>query len=332
MAARRREPGLHDFDELRVIGQGSYGKVVLVRRRKDAGVYAMKTLYKEDIVKRKQVQHTMNERLVLEKVSYPFIVSMRCAFQTSRKLHLVLEYCPGGELFFHLARAERFSERRCRFYSSEVVLALEYLHRLGIVFRDLKPENVLLDADGHVKLADFGLSKEGVFDNYSAKTMCGTPEYLAPEVLEKQGGGRAADWYSLGIFVYEMATGNPPFHSDDRAEMYSQKRLGRLEFPDSVNGDMREFIQALLRRVPEQRLGGGLRDGEDVRDHPFFAGLDWPAVERREVKPPFRPNLLGGDDLRYFDDEFLGMKVKTEGGVSSCSDEEAPFDGFAYAG
>merc|ERR1719401_1593061 len=148
----------------------------------------MKVLRKDDVVRRKQVEHTMAERRVLQRVAYPFIVSLHYAFQTPTRLHLVIDYCPGGELFFHLSKVNRFSEERSRFYSAEATLALEYLHRLHVVFRDLKPENILLDADGHIKLTDFGLSKEGVFDNQSAKTLCGTPEYLAPEVVNKAGG------------------------------------------------------------------------------------------------------------------------------------------------
>merc|ERR1712187_250601 len=159
------------------------------------------------------------------------IVNLCYVFQTPKKLYFVLEFCPGGELFFHLSRAGRFSEGRCRFYSCEILLAIEYLHRLNIVYRDLKPENILLDADGHVKLTDFGLSKEGIQDNFSAKSMCGTPEYLAPEILDKEGHGKAVDWYSLGALMFEMLTGLPPYYTKDRDKLFERIRCGELAYP-----------------------------------------------------------------------------------------------------
>ena len=190
-------PQLDDFDLIKVLGKGSYGKVMLVRHKTDGGVFAMKMLRKENIVKRNQVQHTKTERRVLESVSHPFLVSLQYAFQTPKKLYMVMEFCPGGELFFHLSRAGRFSEARAQFYSAETSLAIAYLHSKNTIYRDLKPENLLLDADGHCKVTDFGLSKEGIEDNVSAKTMCGTPEYLAPEILNKQGHGKAVDGIRL---------------------------------------------------------------------------------------------------------------------------------------
>merc|ERR1719408_1067569 len=204
-------PCLDDFELCKVLGKGSYGKVMLVKH-KNAGnqLFAMKMLRKDHVVKRNQVEHTRSERNVLESVNHPFIVSLHYAFQTPKKLYVVLEYCAGGELFFHLSQAGRFSQGRCRFYACEICLALAYLHSLNIIYRDLKPENLLLDADGHAKITDFGLSKEGIEDNISAKTVCGTPEYLAPEIVEKRGHGRAVDWYSIGALTFEMLTGLPP--------------------------------------------------------------------------------------------------------------------------
>merc|ERR1719395_182826 len=180
-----KSPVLDDFILMKVVGKGSYGKVMLVKHKDSGMVYAMKMLRKDNVVKRNQVEHTKTERNVLEAVSHPFIVTLHYAFQTPKKLYFVLEYCPGGELFFHLSRAGRFSEGRCRFYASEILLAIEYLHTLNIIYRDLKPENVLLDADGHAKLTDFGLCKEGIPDAVEgARTVVGTPENLAPEILE----------------------------------------------------------------------------------------------------------------------------------------------------
>merc|ERR1719453_1499948 len=207
-------------------------------------------LRKENIVKRNQTEHTKAERNVLEAVSHPFIVRMHYAFQTPKKLHFVLEFCAGGELFFHLSRAGRFSEGRCRFYSAEILLALGYLHGLNIVYRDLKPENVLLDQDGHAKLTDFGLSKEGIEDNFSAKSMCGTPEYLAPEILDKKGHGKAVDWYSLGALMYEMLTGLPPFYTRDREQLFERIRAGNLNYPSYVTPTAKELLVKMLDRDP----------------------------------------------------------------------------------
>ena len=222
-------PVLDDFVQLKVIGKGSYGKVMLVRHEKSQAIYAMKMLRKENVVKRNQVQHTKTERNVLEAVSHPFIVGLHYAFQTPKKLYFVLEFCPGGELFYHLSRAGRFSEHRCRFYASEILEAIEYLHSLNIIYRDLKPENILLDGGGHVKITDFGLSKEGIDDNYSAKSMCGTPEYLAPEILDKRGHGKAANvchgasssTSSCGVMtglihILTVPSHKPQFHSHHR--------------------------------------------------------------------------------------------------------------------
>merc|ERR1719478_1046504 len=282
-------PAIDDFILIKVIGKGSYGKVMLVRRREDGPVYAMKMLRKENLVKRNQVEHTKTERNVLEAVSHPFIVTLHYAFQTPKKLYFVLEYCPGGELFFHLSRAGRFSESRTRFYTAELLLAIEYLHGRTIIFRDLKPENVLLDADGHVKLTDFGLSKEGVLDNVSAHSMCGTPEYLAPEILDKRGHGKAVDWYSLGALAYEMLTGLPPFYTRDREKLFERIRRGELSYPPYITPIARSLLQSLLHQDPNRRLGGGPHDADEVKSHPFFSGIEWIAIQQRRVVPPFKP-------------------------------------------
>merc|ERR1719359_2259878 len=284
-------PILDDFVLMKVIGKGSYGKVMLVRHRTEGNVYAMKMLRKENVIKRNQVEHTKTERHVLEAVSHPFIVNLVYAFQTPKKLYFVLEYCQGGELFFHLSRAGRFSEQRCRFYSSEILLAIEYIHRLAIIYRDLKPENVLLDGDGHVKLTDFGLSKEGIMDNFSAKSMCGTPEYLAPEIIEKKGHGKAVDWYSLGALMYEMLTGLPPFYTRDRDKLFERIRRGDLAYPSYISPVAKSLLQSLLEGDPGKRLGGGPGDGEEVRGHPCLAGIDWIAIQQRRITPPFKPNV-----------------------------------------
>merc|ERR1719230_1470667 len=248
---------LDDFLPVKVIGKGSYGKVMLVKHKDSDKLFAMKMLRKDHIVKRNQVEHTKAERNVLEKVQHPFIVKLEYAFQTPKKLHMVLTFAQGGELFFHLSRAGRFSEGRCKFYSAELLLAIGYLHSLNIIYRDLKPENVLLDGMGHAKLTDFGLSKEGIEDNLSAKTMCGTPEYLAPEILDKKGHGKAVDWYSLGAITFEMLTGLPPYYSRNREQLFKNIRSGELKYPQSVTPDAKALLTGMLLREPDKRFGGG---------------------------------------------------------------------------
>jgi len=328
-----KAPSLDDFKLLKVIGKGSYGKVMLVRYKdEEDSVFAIKMLRKDNIVRRNQVEHTKTERNVLEAVSHPFIVSLHYAFQTPKKLYFILEYCPGGELFYHISRAGRFSEGRGRFYASEIVLAIAYLHRLNIIYRDLKPENILICSQGHVKLTDFGLSKEGIEDNFSAKSMCGTPEYLAPEILDRRGHGKAVDWYSLGALTYEMLTGLPPFYTRDRDKLFERIRSGNLSYPSYLTAVAKDFLKALLRGSPGDRLGGGVADGDDVKEHAFFQGLGWVAVQQRRITPPFRPKVSKGGDVTYFENEFVGLPaVNSEVYDASQAQDVNHFEGFTYA-
>lgn len=215
---------------------GSFGKVFLVRDKSNGELYAMKVLKKDYIIKKNQIQHTKTERSVLSYVHHPYIVGLNMAFQTSDKLFFVLDYCAGGELFFHLGKVGRFSEDRAKFYAAQIVLALQYVHRMDVVYRDLKPENVLLDHFGNIRLTDFGLSKEGVSDHSTgANSFCGTPEYIAPEVLLRQGHGRAVDWWSLGALLYEMIIGLPPFYSRNRETMFEKIMKADLTFPHTIS-------------------------------------------------------------------------------------------------
>lgn len=319
---------LDDFVPVKVVGKGSYGKVMLVKRKDDdRQLFAMKMLRKDHIVKRNQVEHTKAERNVLEKVHHPFIVELVYAFQTPKKLHLVLEFAQGGELFFHLSRAGRFSEGRCKFYSAELLLAIGYLHSLNIIFRDLKPENILLDGEGHAKLTDFGLSKEGIEDNFSAKTMCGTPEYLAPEILEKKGHGKAVDWYSLGALIFEMLTGLPPYYSRNRDQLFKNIRTMELKYPSYVSPDAKELIMGMLDRNPDRRLGGGNNGQQEVQRKAFFQSIDFALLYQKKIAPPFKPEV-SENPLKYVDKEFLGMA--TANSEAPGEKEVMKFDGFEY--
>ena len=232
----KRTISLEAFHIIKVVGKGSFGKVFLVRHKATRQLYAMKVLKKDHIIKKNQVEHTKTERSVLSYIHHPYIVGLNMAFQTTDRLFFILDYCAGGELFFHLGKVGRFPEDRAKLYAAEITLALEYIHKKGIIYRDLKPENVLLDNDGNVRLTDFGLSKEGVVDHSSgANSFCGTPEYIAPEVLLRQGHGRAVDWWSLGALLFEMICGLPPFYSKNRETMFQKIMTAELNFPSFMS-------------------------------------------------------------------------------------------------
>lgn len=266
-------------------------QVVLVQKRvgrEKGSLFAMKILKKSHLVRRRQIERTRTERKVLSAVNHPFIMKLHYAFQSPDKLYLVLDYCPGGELFFHLSRFRRFPERVARFYAAELLLALGHLHKRGIIYRDLKPENVLLDADGHVKLGDFGLAKAGIRHAYEGATsMCGTPEYMAPEVLSQQGHGFCVDYWGLGMLTYEMMTGLPPWYTTDRAKLFRRLRSAPLDIPPYFSAPSAAFTQALLERNPRRRLGvTGIRA---AMENEFFKSISWRALYGRRVEAPIRP-------------------------------------------
>jgi len=279
---------------LRVLGRGSFGRVVLVQKRQGQGsgsLYAMKILRKSHLVRRRQIERTKTERKVLSVLDHPFIMKMYYAFQTPEKLFLVLDYCPGGELFFHLSRYRRFQEPVARFYAAELLLAIGHLHKNGIIYRDLKPENVLLDAYGHVKLGDFGLAKDGIrHPTQGAKSTCGTPEYMAPEVLNQGGHGFCVDYWGLGMILYEMMTGLPPWYTTDRSKLFRRLRSAPLIFPKEIHFSphCKACIAGLLEREPRMRLGAmGLRSA--MRHEFFYRRINFEALRAHQIAAPIRP-------------------------------------------
>jgi len=328
-------PRLDAFKMIKVIGKGSFGKVFLVKEIKTSQMFALKVLKKDNIIKRNQVEHTKTERSVLGYVNHPFIVGMNMAFQSRDKLYFVLDYCAGGELFFHLGKLGKFTESRSRFYAAEIILAISYVHSLDIIYRDLKPENVLLDGTGHIRLTDFGLSKEGISSSSSgANSFCGTPEYLAPEILNRQGHGRGVDWWSLGALLYEMLTGLPPFYCQDRERLFEKIRKSELHYPASLSSKSKHVLRGLLTKDPIRRLGSGPKDAEEIKPHPFFASIDWEKLQRGEIAPPWAPTISGIQDTSQFDAEFTSMPIFSPRsmqltlGATPIGDN--PFEGFTF--
>ncbi|XP_066243856.1 serine/threonine-protein kinase Sgk2 isoform X2 [Saccopteryx leptura] len=323
-----------DFDFLKVIGKGNYGKVLLAKRKSDGMFYAVKVLQKKSILKKKE-SHIMAERNVLLKnVRHPFLVGLHYSFQTPEKLYFVLDYVNGGELFFHLQRERRFLEPRARFYTAEVASAIGYLHSLNIIYRDLKPENILLDSQGHVVLTDFGLCKEGMEPEETTSTFCGTPEYLAPEVLRTEPYDRAVDWWCLGAVLYEMLHGLPPFYSRDISQMYEKILHEPLQIPGGRTVAACDILQALLHKDKRQRLGSK-SDFLEIKNHVFFSPINWDDLYHKRLTPPFNPNVAGPADLKHFDPEFTQEAVSKSIGctpdtMASSSGTSSAFLGFSY--
>jgi serine/threonine protein kinase len=271
--------------------------VKLVRHKHTGKHYALKVMLKCCVVRLRQIEHVRNEREVLRSVAdHPFVVTLYQTFQTSSTIFMLLDYVRGGELFRHLRNVGRFTKREAVFYATEIVCALEALHAMHIVYRDLKPENILLDETGHIRLTDFGFSKRVADRTW---TMCGTPEYLAPEVIEGSGHGKSADWWSLGVLIYEMLVGHAPFVSatNNYTEMYELILDGKFSFPDAAQLDApsKDIVTRLLSRDKNRRLGN-LHDGaKDVQRHPFFDGIDWCAAATKQLVPPFIPQTPNGE-------------------------------------
>ncbi|XP_053955829.1 ribosomal protein S6 kinase beta-2 [Anastrepha obliqua] len=327
--------GPKDFELKKVLGKGGYGKVFQVRKTagRDANKYfAMKVLKKASIVtNQKDTAHTRAERNILEAVKHPFIVELVYAFQTDGKLYLILEYLSGGELFMHLEREGIFLEDTTCFYLSEIILALGHLHKVGIIYRDLKPENILLDAQGHVKLTDFGLCKEHIQEGIVTHTFCGTIEYMAPEILTRNGHGKAVDWWSLGALMFDMLTGMPPFTAENRKKTIETILKAKLVLPAYLTPEARDLVRRLMKRQVPQRLGSGPEDAAAVQSHPFFKHVNWDDVLARRLEPPIKPILRSEDDVSQFDTRFT-RQIPVDSPDETTLSESANliFQGFTY--
>uniref|UniRef100_A0A672NKB2 non-specific serine/threonine protein kinase n=1 Tax=Sinocyclocheilus grahami TaxID=75366 RepID=A0A672NKB2_SINGR len=320
------------FELLKVLGQGSYGKVFLVRKIKgsDTGqLYAMKVLKKATLKVRDRVRSKM-ERDILAEVNHPFIVKLHYAFQTEGKLYLILDFLRGGDLFTRLSKEVMFTEEDVKFYLAELALALDHLHSLGIIYRDLKPENILLDEEGHIKITDFGLSKEAIDHDKRAYSFCGTIEYMAPEVVNRRGHTQSADWWSFGVLMFEMLTGSLPFQGKDRKETMALILKAKLGMPQFLSPEVQSLLRALFKRNPSNRLGAGLDGVEEIKRHIFFATIDWNKLYRREIKPPFKPAVGRPEDTFHFDPEFTSRTPTDSPGVPPSANAHQLFRGFSF--
>ncbi|BGP04821.1 cAMP-dependent protein kinase catalytic subunit [Rhodotorula toruloides] len=291
---------LTDFTFIRTLGTGSFGRVHLVRSQHNGRSYAIKVLSKERVVKMKQVEHTNSEREMLERVRHPFLVNLWGTFKDSKNLYMVMDFVAGGELFSLLRKSQRFPDPVAKFFAAEVALALDYLHSLDIIYRDLKPENILLGADGHVKITDFGFAKHVPDITW---TLCGTPDYLAPEIVQSRGYNKSVDWYALGVLMFEMLAGYPPFFTEDSNPMRLYEKIisGKIRYPAYFTPEAKDLLKSLLTTDITKRFGNLANGSRDIFGHVWFQEVDWERLYRKEIPAPYVPKVEGDWDASNFD-------------------------------
>uniref|UniRef100_A0A8C7IU93 Protein kinase C n=1 Tax=Oncorhynchus kisutch TaxID=8019 RepID=A0A8C7IU93_ONCKI len=320
---------LDNFVLHKMLGKGSFGKVFLAELKSSREFFAVKALKKDVVLMDDDVECTMVERRVLSLAwEHPFLTHLHCTFQTTENLFFVMEYLNGGDLMFHIQNCHKFDVQRSAFYAAEIICGLQFLHSKGIVYRDLKLDNVLLDSEGHIKIADFGMCKENMEGETRTCTFCGTPDYIAPEILLGQKYGSSVDWWSFGVLLYEMLIGQSPFHGRDEEELFQSIRTDDPCYPRWLAKDARDILIKLFVREPERRLGVK----GNIRQHSFFKDTDWNALEKREVVPPFRPTVKSPSDVSNFDKEFINEKPRL-----SCADrtlmnsvDQTMFNNFSF--
>ena len=330
----------NDFTKIKLIGKGSYGNVFLVRYNKNNMIYAMKVYKKSDLREKNQENNTKSERNLLTQINFPFIVEVKFAFQTDSKLFLVQEFIQGGDLFFHIHSGQKFSTQKTKFYLVEIILAIDFLHKNNMIYRDLKPENILIDSKGHIKLTDFGLSK--IVTNIEEKsfTICGTLQYIAPEIISGEGYNESVDWWSLGIIMYEMLTGKLPFKFNfDNQEEQEQNDLNiydkKIKYPSWIEENAKDLINKLLNKDPEKRIGSGKEGAENIKRHPFFSDIDWNKALNKELRPPFIPKIENETDIKYFEKSLVESPVFSDSSLQLVynteeNEDEDDYDGFTF--
>lgn len=329
----RRPPGprctLDMFVFHKVLGKGSFGKVLLAELKDKKEFFAIKALKKDVVLIDDDVECTMVERRVLSLAwENPFLTHLYCTFQTKEHLFFVMEFLNGGDLMYHIQDKGRFELYRATFYGAEIICGLQFLHSKGVIYRDLKLDNVLLTSAGHIKIADFGMCKEDMFGDNTASTFCGTPDYIAPEILQGLKYSFAVDWWSFGVLLYEMLIGQSPFHGDDEDELFESIRVDTPYYPRWITKESKDIMEKLLERDPSKRLGAhGL-----IRTHPFFKTINWTLLEKCELEPPFKPKVKSPGDYSNFDPEFLSEKPRLSFSDRNLIDsmDQAAFSGFSF--
>ncbi|XP_076667437.1 protein kinase C isoform X2 [Andrena cerasifolii] len=332
-----RKLGIEDFNFIKVLGKGSFGKVMLVERKSNPDeVYAVKILRKDVIIQDDDVDCTMTEKRILTLAAkHPFLTAIHSCFQTNDRLFFVMEFVNGGDLMFHIQKARKFDEARARFYAAEVTLALQFLHKHHVIYRDLKLDNILLDQEGHCKLADFGMCKEDIIEGQTTTTtFCGTPDYIAPEILQEAQYGASVDWWALGVLMYEMMAGQPPFEADNEDDLFESILRDDVLYPIWISKEAVSILKGFMTKNPAKRLGCVIANGGEsaIKAHPFFQDMDWDALEARKVKPPIRPKIKSKKDTMNFDAEFTKeepvLTPEDPDEVSYINQEE--FQGFSF--
>uniref|UniRef100_A0A8C1ZN31 Protein kinase C n=2 Tax=Cyprinus carpio TaxID=7962 RepID=A0A8C1ZN31_CYPCA len=333
--------GLGDFDLIRVIGRGSYAKVLLVRLKKNEQIYAMKVVKKELVHDDEDIDWVQTEKHVFEQASTnPFLVGLHSCFQTESRLFLVIDYVNGGDLMFHMQKQRKLPEEHARFYAAEICIALNFLHEKGIIYRDLKLDNVLLDQDGHIKITDYGMCKEGIRPGDTTSTFCGTPNYIAPEILRGEDYGFSVDWWALGVLMFEMMAGRSPFDIiTDNPDMNTEEYLFQvilekpIRIPRSLSVKAASVLKGFLNKDPKERLGCQVQTGfTDIKSHTFFRSIDWDQLEQKQVMPPFKPQITDDYGLDNFDTQFTNEPVQLTPDDEDVIKriDQSEFEGFEY--
>ncbi|KAL5540006.1 hypothetical protein UlMin_044977 [Ulmus minor] len=318
--------GIEDFEVLKVVGQGAFAKVYQVRKKGTSEIYAMKVMRKDKIMEKNHAEYMKAERDILTKIDHPFIVQLRYSFQTKYKLYLVLDFVNGGHLFFQLYHHGLFREDLARIYAAEIVSAVSHLHANGIMHRDLKPENILLDVDGHAMLTDFGLAKQ-FEENTRSNSMCGTVEYMPPEIILGKGHDKAADWWSVGVLLFEMLTGKPPF-TGSREKIQQKIVKEKIKLPSFLSSEAHSLLKGLLQKEADKRFGSGPRGSEEIKSHKWFKPVNWRKLEAREIQPSFRPEVAGKHCVANFDTCWTEMTLVESPVASPVGGGN--FMGFSY--